>query len=81
MNLEFKPGETVFICGGNGSGKTTLLDIITGLRNRMAARFCLMVRFLMPRAAPLTANFSHRCLAVSTCSRGPMALARTSLRI
>ncbi|MCW8842955.1 MAG: cyclic peptide export ABC transporter, partial [Rhodobacteraceae bacterium] len=33
VNLEFKPGETVFICGGNGSGKTTLLDIITGLRN------------------------------------------------
>lgn len=33
IDLEFKPGETVFICGGNGSGKTTLLDIITGLRH------------------------------------------------
>ncbi|MBR9842839.1 MAG: cyclic peptide export ABC transporter [Rhodobacteraceae bacterium] len=33
IDLSFKPGETVFICGGNGSGKTTLLDIITGLRH------------------------------------------------
>ena len=33
VDLVFKPGETVFICGGNGSGKTTLLDIITGLRH------------------------------------------------
>ena len=33
INLSFKPGETVFICGGNGSGKTTLLSLLTGLRN------------------------------------------------
>ncbi|WP_282158779.1 cyclic peptide export ABC transporter [Shimia thalassica] len=33
INLGFKPGETVFICGGNGSGKTTLLSLITGMRN------------------------------------------------
>lgn len=33
INLTFKPGETVFICGGNGSGKTTLLGLLTGLRN------------------------------------------------
>jgi putative ATP-binding cassette transporter len=31
--LTFRPGETVFICGGNGSGKTTLLSLITGLRH------------------------------------------------
>ncbi len=33
INLSFKAGETVFICGGNGSGKTTLLSLITGLRH------------------------------------------------
>ena len=33
INLSFKPGETVFVCGGNGSGKTTLMGLITGLRN------------------------------------------------
>ena len=33
ISLSFKPGETVFICGGNGSGKTTLLSLITGLRH------------------------------------------------
>lgn len=33
VDLTFKPGETVFICGGNGSGKTTLLSLITGLRH------------------------------------------------
>ncbi|SEO03140.1 putative ATP-binding cassette transporter [Salinihabitans flavidus] len=32
VDLTFRPGETVFICGGNGSGKTTLLSIISGLR-------------------------------------------------
>ncbi|MER2537552.1 MAG: ATP-binding cassette domain-containing protein [Rhizobiaceae bacterium] len=32
IDLTFRPGETVFICGGNGSGKTTLLSLITGLR-------------------------------------------------
>ncbi|MEP2533047.1 cyclic peptide export ABC transporter [Shimia sp.] len=33
IDLSFRPGETVFICGGNGSGKTTLLSLITGLRH------------------------------------------------
>ncbi|PSF39427.1 ABC transporter ATP-binding protein [Aphanothece hegewaldii CCALA 016] len=31
INLEFKPGEIVFIIGGNGSGKSTLAKLITGL--------------------------------------------------
>ena len=31
INLEFKPGEIVFIVGGNGSGKSTLVKLITGL--------------------------------------------------
>ncbi|MFY0616285.1 cyclic peptide export ABC transporter [Shimia sp.] len=33
IDLTFRPGETVFICGGNGSGKTTLLSLITGMRH------------------------------------------------
>ena len=33
INLEFKPGEIVFIVGGNGSGKSTLIKLITGLYN------------------------------------------------
>ena len=31
IDLEFKPGELVFIVGGNGSGKSTLVKLITGL--------------------------------------------------
>jgi putative ATP-binding cassette transporter len=31
VDLEFRPGELVFITGGNGSGKTTLLKLITAL--------------------------------------------------
>ncbi len=31
INLEFKPGELVFLVGGNGSGKTTLAKLILGL--------------------------------------------------
>ncbi|MBE9045759.1 cyclic peptide export ABC transporter [Pleurocapsales cyanobacterium LEGE 10410] len=31
INLEFQPGEIVFIVGGNGSGKSTLVKLITGL--------------------------------------------------
>jgi putative ATP-binding cassette transporter len=31
LDLEFRPGELVFITGGNGSGKTTLLKLITAL--------------------------------------------------
>lgn len=31
MDLNFKPGEVVFIVGGNGSGKTTLAKMIIGL--------------------------------------------------
>ncbi len=32
VDLQFHPGETVFITGGNGSGKTTLMALLTGLR-------------------------------------------------
>jgi putative pyoverdin transport system ATP-binding/permease protein len=31
VNVNFKPGEIVFIVGGNGSGKSTLIKLITGL--------------------------------------------------
>jgi len=31
IDLEFKPGEIVFIVGGNGSGKSTLIKLIMGL--------------------------------------------------
>jgi putative pyoverdin transport system ATP-binding/permease protein len=31
VDLNFKPGEVVFIVGGNGSGKSTLAKLITGL--------------------------------------------------
>lgn len=31
INLQFQPGELVFIVGGNGSGKSTLAKLITGL--------------------------------------------------
>jgi putative ATP-binding cassette transporter len=31
VNLEFRPGEIVFLVGGNGSGKSTLAKIIAGL--------------------------------------------------
>ena len=31
MNLEFRPGELIFIVGGNGSGKTTLAKLLIGL--------------------------------------------------
>jgi putative ATP-binding cassette transporter len=31
VNLQFGPGELVFLVGGNGSGKSTLAKIITGL--------------------------------------------------
>ena len=31
INLQFKPGEIVFIVGGNGSGKSTLVKLLTGL--------------------------------------------------
>jgi len=31
VNLEFKPGEVVFITGGNGSGKSTFVNLLTGL--------------------------------------------------
>lgn len=31
VNLEFHPGEVVFLVGGNGSGKTTLAKLLTGL--------------------------------------------------
>ena len=31
LNLQFTPGEIIFIVGGNGSGKSTLVKLITGL--------------------------------------------------
>jgi putative ATP-binding cassette transporter len=31
IDLDFTPGEVVFITGGNGSGKTTLAKLLTGL--------------------------------------------------
>jgi len=31
INLDFKPGELVFLIGGNGSGKTTLAMLLLGL--------------------------------------------------
>jgi len=31
VNLDFKPGELVFLVGGNGSGKTTLAMLLIGL--------------------------------------------------
>jgi putative ATP-binding cassette transporter len=31
IDLEFSPGEIIFITGGNGSGKTTLAKLFTGL--------------------------------------------------
>lgn len=31
LNLEFRPGELVFLVGGNGSGKTTLAKLLVGL--------------------------------------------------
>lgn len=33
VNLEFKPGELVFLIGGNGSGKTTLAMLLIGLHH------------------------------------------------
>lgn len=41
IDMTFKPGETVFICGGNGSGKTTLLSLITGLRHPTSGQVML----------------------------------------
>lgn len=31
INIEFEPGEIIFIVGANGSGKSTLIKLITGL--------------------------------------------------
>jgi len=38
MNLEFKPGELIFLIGGNGSGKTTLAKILLGLYSPESGR-------------------------------------------
>ncbi len=41
INLEFRPGEIVFIVGGNGSGKTTLIKLLTGLYVPEQGELCL----------------------------------------
>jgi putative pyoverdin transport system ATP-binding/permease protein len=41
IELEFKPGELIFIVGGNGSGKSTLAKIITGLYDPEAGEIWL----------------------------------------
>jgi putative ATP-binding cassette transporter len=38
IDLEFRRGEVVFLCGGNGSGKTTLAKLLTGLYTPSAGR-------------------------------------------
>lgn len=40
-NVEFKPGELVFIVGGNGAGKSTLLKLLTGLYAPQAGEILL----------------------------------------
>ncbi|WP_404785173.1 cyclic peptide export ABC transporter [Altericista sp. CCNU0014] len=41
IDLEFSPGEIVFIVGGNGSGKSTLAKLITGLYLPDSGKICL----------------------------------------
>lgn len=41
INLNFKPGEVVFLIGGNGSGKSTLAKLITGLYIPESGKICL----------------------------------------
>jgi putative ATP-binding cassette transporter len=41
IELEFTPGEVVFLVGGNGSGKTTLAKLITGLYPPESGRILL----------------------------------------
>lgn len=41
INLNFKPGEIVFLIGGNGSGKSTLAKLITGLYIPESGKICL----------------------------------------
>jgi putative pyoverdin transport system ATP-binding/permease protein len=41
IDLEFSPGELVFIVGGNGSGKSTLAKLITGLYLPDSGQICL----------------------------------------
>ncbi len=41
INLEFYPGQLVFIIGGNGSGKSTLVKILTGLYPPESGEICL----------------------------------------
>jgi putative ATP-binding cassette transporter len=48
IDLEFRRGETVFICGGNGAGKTTLLKLLTGLYAPMAGEILVDGRPIEP---------------------------------
>lgn len=41
INLQFQPGELVFLIGGNGCGKTTLAKIILGLYEPESGNVCL----------------------------------------
>ncbi len=41
IDLDFTPGEVVFLVGGNGSGKTTLAKLITGLYEPQAGEILL----------------------------------------
>jgi putative pyoverdin transport system ATP-binding/permease protein len=41
VDLEFYPGELIFIVGGNGSGKSTLAKLITGLYPPDSGKICL----------------------------------------
>jgi putative pyoverdin transport system ATP-binding/permease protein len=41
IDLEFSPGEIIFIVGGNGSGKSTLAKLITGLYLPDSGKICL----------------------------------------
>ncbi len=41
IDLQIRPGETIFIRGGNGSGKSSLLKVVTGLYTPKSGRILL----------------------------------------
>jgi putative ATP-binding cassette transporter len=41
LDLDFRPGEVVFVTGGNGSGKTTFAKLLTGLYAPESGRLVL----------------------------------------